>query len=131
DCWRPACNFRDREVVELCDGKSRSDAGRRPVGIRESRAWQHLGTLRSRGQYARHTFKGRDSGSWKRVDGYWTRESKRIRRSVEVRRGLGIQRTLWCFHAADVSACPCLEPAEPGQQIPYGRVAYSGGTLRA
>ena len=119
-----ARDLRDRQVAQLRHRQSHAHDRRRPVGVDQSRARQHLGPLRPGDQSARHAHQGGDSGSRQRVDGDRPGQSERVARSREVRRRLGHQRHLRRVHAADVHAGARLESAESGQQVPDGRAAH-------
>ena len=126
--WRgggcPPGRVGDRQVAELRDGQPRADAGRGSVGIGQSGARQHLGTLRSRDQSAGDAAQGRDPGSGQRLERHRSGRPERVTGPRPVRRRVGVQRHVRRLHAADVPAGARLEPAEPGQQVPHGRPAH-------
>ena len=104
-CRRDASrDLGDREVGELRHGQSLHHRGRRSLRIDQSRARQHLGSLRPGEQRRRHAPQGRDSGGRQRVHRGRAGEPERVARSGQVRGRLGDQRHLRCLHAADVHA---------------------------
>ncbi len=125
----PPRNLRDGQVVESRHGQSRVDAGRRPVGVDQPGARQHLGALRSRDQSAGDAAQGGDSGGRKRVQRHRSRGPERVTGPRPVRGRVGGQRHLRRLHAVDVLAGARLEPAEPGQRVPHGRLAHPRGAL--
>jgi transketolase N-terminal domain/subunit len=69
-------------------------------------------------------------GTRERFHGHRPRESERVARSRQVRRGVGDQRDVRGVHPLDVHTGPRVEPAEPGQQVPCGRPAHPGRAFR-
>ncbi len=121
------------EIVKWAEPRHRqprADPGRRPLGIDQPRARQHLGPLRSRDQPAGDAAQGRDPGSGQRVERHRPGRPERVPEPRPVRRSVGVQRHLRRLHAADVPARPRLEPAEPGQQVPHRRPAHPRRALR-
>ena len=118
-------------MAEPRHGQPRADAGRGPVGVDQSRAWQHLGALRSRDQPAGDAAQGGDPGSGQRLQRHRPGRPERVTGSRPVRGRVGVQRHLRRLHAADVPAGARLEPAEPGQQVPHGRPAHPRRAFRA
>ena len=76
-------HLRDRQVAELRHRQPGPDARRRPLGVDQPRARQHLGPLRSRGQPARDAAQGGDPGGGQRLHARsaWSARARRSTRT--------------------------------------------------